>query len=391
MKILHISPAFPPSEGYGGGPVVAYELCKGLVKRGHEVTVYTTDANRNSRLADGMTNVEGIEVHYFKTLSNSFAYQQKIFISPGMDSAIQNNVNKFDVVHLHDYRTFQNIALFRAWKKWKIPYVLQPHGTISTHTGKMPIKYLFDLIIGNQLLKNSSKILVLNESEGKHCGTEIPDRKLVVLPNGIDFQKYQNIPEYGLFRKKIGIESDKKIILYLGRIHKSKGVDLLLYAYGKKKQTNSEWAKITLVIAGPDDGYVHALKKLAVSLNIEDDVQFTGFLSHEEKLSAFTDASVFITPVFFGFPLTFLESMICGCPIITTNKGDTLNWLDGEIGLVSDYSDTGIAEKIQIILNDESVRSKFSTAAKNQVIQFDWKNIVIELEKIYRDVAEGCQ
>ena len=85
MKILQVIPCFAPAWDYGGPLRVCYELSKELVQRGHEVTVYTTDAfNSKNRITKSEEVIDGIRVRRFKNLSNSLANKHNIFLSPDM-------------------------------------------------------------------------------------------------------------------------------------------------------------------------------------------------------------------------------------------------------------------------------------------------------------------
>ncbi|TET41289.1 MAG: glycosyl transferase, partial [Elusimicrobia bacterium] len=131
MKILLISSTFPPRK-FGGITASSYILAKNLVERRHEVTVYTTDINdRYSRIRDikGVKNIDGIQVHYFKNISNWLA-SSRLYLPIGMISVIKRELDKFDIIHLNEFRSFQSIIVHRYAKKYSIPYVLQARGSL---------------------------------------------------------------------------------------------------------------------------------------------------------------------------------------------------------------------------------------------------------------------
>ena len=85
MKIIYIIPAFYPAKEYGGAPQVAFEMATRLFKKGHDVTIFTTDAkDRSSRVNNTIDTIEGIIIYYFKNISNCLAYKHKLFLSPFM-------------------------------------------------------------------------------------------------------------------------------------------------------------------------------------------------------------------------------------------------------------------------------------------------------------------
>nr|WP_054859007.1 glycosyltransferase [Methanobacterium formicicum] len=130
-------------------------------------------------------------------------------------------------------------------------------------------------------------------------------KKVQIIPNGISLVKEDILQKKGLFRIKYQINEDQNIILYLGRIHESKGIDLLIRAFSDLKTSVN---KSKLVIVGPDDGFMPKIETLVKKLKIKNDVIFTGPLYGDEKKMAYLDADIFVTPSFTGFPITFLEA-----------------------------------------------------------------------------------
>src|SRR4030067_2367890 len=98
MKILVVCPKFYPSFVSGGVVRVAYDMCKLLVKRGHDVTVYTSNAlDKASCIKDTncIVDVDGIKVHYFKSLFWKQAWQLKLFITPGLVKEVKKEIQSF--------------------------------------------------------------------------------------------------------------------------------------------------------------------------------------------------------------------------------------------------------------------------------------------------------
>ena len=131
LKILHITPCFYPAWAYGGIPRVVYELTRDLAKRGHDVSVYTTDVlDRGSRHNSGEVVVQGVKVHYFRNLSNCLAYNFQVYLPAGLFGCMGRAVKDFDIIHLHGHRNFLN-NIARHWaKKFRRPYILSAHGTV---------------------------------------------------------------------------------------------------------------------------------------------------------------------------------------------------------------------------------------------------------------------
>jgi glycosyltransferase involved in cell wall biosynthesis len=124
--------------------------------------------------------------------------------------------------------------------------------------------------------------------------------------------------------------ADKRCLLFLGRIHVKKGVDLAIRAFANKvKQMSAEEAqKLHLVIAGPDDNeYASEMKSLAKSLGVQDSITWTGMLVGEMKWGAFRTAEAFILPSHQeNFGISVAESLACGVPVLISNQVNI--WLE---------------------------------------------------------------
>ena len=390
MRILLVISSFPPAYAYGGPAKVAYEISKELVKKGHEVTVYATDvydARSRLRYDDNPIWVDGIEVYHFKNVSNELAHRN-LATAPMMALALNRNIKDFDIVHLHEYLSFQAMLVHRYAKKHGVPYVLQAHGSLPRIIEKQRLKKLYDWVWGDDMVKDASKAIALTKTEAEqYKKMDVDEDKIEIVPNGIDLSKYDNLPKRGEFRGKYSIGDDEKIILYLGRIHKTKGIDLLVKAFA---DISKELNNVRLVLVGPDDGYRQSLEEHTQELKIGNKVLFTGFIANEEKMAAFVDADVFVTPSFLGFPVTFLEACACGTPIITTNKGDKLDWIHDKVGYVVEYDKDPLRDAIIKILSDEELRVRFGEEGKKLVREkLNWSGIVKKLENVYKHTQNG--
>ena len=389
MNILHVIPYFVPAWDYGGPVPVCYELSKRLVERGHNVTIYTTDVlDAGNRIREKEETIDGIIVRRFKNASNTIAYQHHIFVSPGMLFERNRELNDFDIIHMHEYRTIQNVIVHHYAKRFGIPYVVQGHGALRRIITKQNLKKLYDNLWGYKLLRDASRVIALNETEAaqyKSMGV-IQDR-ITIVPNGIDPSEFNNLPERGKFREKYGLNDKQQIILYLGRIHQAKGLDLLAEAFAKLSKSLNN---IKLVIVGPDDGYLPSVKKLIANLEMGDKVLFIGPLYGEEKLQAYVSADVFVTPSFYGFPVTFMEACACGVPIVTTTRWDRLDWMHGQVGLVVPYDKNQLQDAIANLLSDEGLRIRFGENGKMLVRErFNWTKIVEQVEDIYSTITRS--
>ena len=381
MKILIITPAFTPSE-FGGVKMQSYYLAKSLVKKGHDITVYTSNACNISKNLDwtGMRIVDGINVEYFKNYAtNQYCFQ---FFFPGIISSLKKNLKKYDIVHIHEVRTLQSLILYYFCRKYDVPYIISPHGSLPQMNSKIFFKKVYDYLIGYKILKCASKIIAITRTEKEYLmKIGIKKENITLIPNGIDFNDYLELPVKGLFRNEYNINNEDDLILFLGRIHKIKGLDLLVTAFAEllKERTN-----IKLVIAGNDHGYLHKIKVLIKKLNIEDNIIFTDFIWGEKKLSAYIDADVYVLPSIYEiFGVTLLEAFACSTPVIVTDRCGIADIVKIG-GYVVEYDSEQLRDAMFKMLSDDELRRRFGEEGRKLVkAEFAWSEIVTKMEEIY--------
>jgi glycosyltransferase involved in cell wall biosynthesis len=390
VRFMHILMVIPYFEWSFGGPVlVTVGLARELARRGHEVTVITTDMGFSRRLAEGVPiTIPGVKILWYPILSYTLARKLQFQYSPALARAIMEEVARADVVHLQEARSVPNAQAWMAARRQGVPLILQSHGAAyyaipgaNGLSGAM--KRLYDLLVGARIWRESWSIYALNADEAGFYRERGID-SVRIVPNGID--PPASLPPAGEFRRSRDIPHDAPLVLYLGRINETKGLSFLVEAFARLEDQRSR-----LVVIGPDDGYLEVLRTMARSHGVEDRLLYTGFIESEEKVAAFVDADVFATPRFFGFPMTFLESASCGTPILTTDGGDRLDWIDGEAGIVTPYDVDAYAEAMAACCTDRVLRDRLGSRAKAIFYErFTWGRIAETIEADYREAATRC-
>ena len=389
MKILQVS-GYLLISAFGGEPAKEiYGLSKALSDRGHEVTIYATDALNKGRKLKYRTqtfNMHGVKVCEFKDLSARLGRKYPIHFAPAMIPLMSKEAAAFDIIHLNQYPTFPNIVAHHYAQKHRVPYVLQAHGSLPGAMGNHGLRRAYDFLWGNRILKDAYRLIAVSPMEAEqYRNIGIDEHKIEIVPNGIDLSEFDNLPERGEFRRKYNLGSDQKIILYLGRIHKIKGLDLLARAFADLSKPLDD-AK--LVIVGPDYGYLPSLKKLVVDLEISDKVLFTGPLYGQEKLKAYVDADVYVLPsVYDIFGVTVLESCACGTPVIVTDRCGIADAIDGWAGFVVGYDREQLQQVLLHMLGNDKLRLQFGEKGKLLVREkFNWEKIAEQVERVYRGI-----
>ena len=389
MKILHVSYIFPPKAEVADGITrVVYGLTRALAKKGNDVTVYASNAldlhgKARIEIENSPAYIDGVKVRYFPYLLR----YGTIFFTPSIFYSIRDDIKKFDVIHIHDARCLQcAIATYHAGL-FNIPIVFQPHGSFKSPfpSGRLRkhSRICIDKLYAEKVFKKVSKIVVLSHVEAEqYKAMGVPEERIAIIPNGIDLSEYADLPPKGAFKKKFNIDENEKVVLYLGRIHASKGLGLLADAFSVVcKDLNN----VRLVVVGPDDGYAATFSRRISHLGIGEKVLLTGFVEKRDKLAALVDSEVFVTPRFYGFPVTFLEACLAGCPIVTTT--DELDWIHNNVGYVVENSPVALAKATSKILQHERTLKRFQNNCRHTIKNFDISTVVSQLEDTYKSVV----
>lgn len=387
MRILHVFDFF--SLPHGGGIVdLLYWLSQSLKQRGHEVDIYTSDFE----LDRGYINsLQGVKVYPF----HSWFHVSGIHVMPGIIAEAGKKLRNFDIIHLHAYRSFQNVVIHRYARKYNIPYIIDAHGAIlrigrGNKGLKQLLKWIYDVAFGNRILRDSGKVIAQNEMEAsQYREAGVSQSKIIQLPLPFATGEFARLPSGGLFRRRFDIEQ-KHIVLYLGRIHWIKGLDFLIESFYELTKLRND---VVLAMVGADDGYKSTLEKMIYRLHLSNGVLFTGFLKGEEKLSAMVDADLLVqTSVYEQSSKTPFEAILCNTPVIVskdTGAGDDVAKIDA--GYLVEYGDKSeLVDRIQYILdNPDKAQSKTQRAKKYIEANLSLTSQTEKYEKLYQEVTES--
>jgi len=214
----------------------------------------------------------------------------------------------------------------------------------------------------------------------------VPEKKIEIIPNGIDLSEYGNQPHKRTFKKKFGIGEDERTVLYLGRIHRIKGIDIFVKAFASVIEKLDD---VKLVVVGPDDGYLGELEALTKVLKIEDKVLILGPLYGKNKLEAYVDADVYALPSRYEtFPMSVLEAVACGTPVILTENCGITEYFRDKVGLVVNPDSNHLREALLEILLDQDKQDSFRESCNTVIEEFSISKTVSKLEEVYEEICD---
>jgi glycosyltransferase involved in cell wall biosynthesis len=391
LRILHVVPYFEDAWAYGGIPRVAGAMTRGLARRGHDVTVCTTDAcDADGRLdpAGMSAPARGLDVRVFRNVSNRLAYHLQAFAPRGLFRFLRRRAGTFDVAHLHACRNLPGSIAARELSRAGVPYVLSPHGTAPPIERRILLKRLFDAAGGRHVVDGADRVLATSEAERRQIvNIGVAGDRVTVVPNPLDLSEFTEIPGREDFRRKHAL-GDGPVILFLGKLTPRKGLDVLLGAFRLGSDPSSR-----LVIAGNDMGTGATVDHLATRLGLAARVTRIGLLRGRERLEALASADVLVYPSrdeVFG--LVPLEALLCGTPVVVSNDsgcGEVIGRTGG--GHIVPYGDAPtLAGAIDAILSSPAVwKTRTVSAAAKARQYFDAETVCEQMERVYADVARA--
>jgi len=389
LRILHVTPYSADAWAYGGIPRLVGSLTRGLARRGHAVTVCTTDArDESARLPASVRGVrDGVDVRVFRNVSNRLAYHLQFFLPIGMHAYLAREARGFDVAHLHACRNVPGAIAAYHFAQAGIPYVLAPNGTAPIIERRRTAKRVFDAVAGRRVLHGAARLLAVSNAEDQQLIDLGVDPAVIrVIPNPIDRADEARARQAvrGRFRARRGLENDP-IVLFLGRLSPRKRLDVLIRALAKLR------SGARLVIAGNDMGAEAAARDLVRELALTPRVTFTGLLEDDERFDALADADVTVYPSEHEiFGLVPLESLLVGTPVVVTGDsgcGEVIRETGG--GPIVPVGDAdGLARAIDEVLADpKRWRAAAHEAATRARTLYGEASVCAQVEALYAEVV----
>jgi glycosyltransferase involved in cell wall biosynthesis len=395
MRILSVTQSYAPFYELGGPPVKVETLASGLARRGHEITVLTTDwgyqdrrkqdpADAAAKSIWGWTREKlGVKSIY---LPARIRYRSLTW-NPAATQFCRVQLGQFEVVHIFGLYDLLGPTVARECRKCKIPYVVEPIGMFVPIVRSIFLKRLYHALFGKEMLRGAAAMIATAEQELEELAAGgIPRERIVLRRNGVIVP--DQFPAKGAFREKFGVPRSAQMVLFLGRLSAKKSPEMLLEAIAQLPAEISG-RPVWLVFAGPDqDGMRLRLDALARKHSIKNRLVFSGAIFSETKWAAYRDADVFVLPSQNeNFGNTAAEAAACGTPVVVTESCGIAPLIAGKAGIAVRHETAELAGAVQAILESESLRARFSEGGKLAAARMSWQEPVEEMEKLYSRLA----
>ncbi|KQO62326.1 glycosyltransferase [Curtobacterium sp. Leaf261] len=345
MRIVQFV-SYVSADGAFGGPVaVAVAQARELARRGHDVVLLAGwDGGAELR-------VPGVKV--------VLARVQRIpglgfsgLRSRGVRTWLADNADQIDVLHVHAGRHLIDLEVALAARRLGIRYVLQTHGMVMPGGGPLP--RVVDVALTARAIDGAAVVLALTDAEDHALRTQFEHAAVARIRNGVEAR------ESDMWIPSADRQDE---VVFLARLHPRKRV--LAFAE-MAASVSAERPGTRFVVIGPDEGDLEALRSY-ITEHPDVPISYEGALAPGAAAERLSTAAVFVLPSFGEvFPMTVLEAMSAGTPVVLTEDcgiADELRGLDA--ALVTDGSPEDLARAVRSVLSSGDARSRLERGMRN--------------------------
>ncbi len=379
----------------GGMNVYIRELSRALGQRGVSVDVFTRRQKPN--VPDVVEFAPGARVIHLDAGPHRHVDKYDVLdYLPDFACGVQHwralmGVS-YDLIHSHYWLSGRLGALFAD--RWGVPMVSMFHtlarvkNRVAESAAEREQEVRFE--IERRTMAASERVIAATEIDRReiirHYGSLAPIR---VIPGGVDLELFRPRP-MTYARAELGLAPLQRVLLFVGRIQRLKGLEVLLRAFALLKEADTR----VLVVGGQpttaqESREIARLQRLTARLGIADQVTFGGAVPHERLPLYYAAADVTVMPSSYeSFGLVAVESLACGTPVVATRVGGLTSIVrDGETGFLVPWRDPALfAERIRTLLGEPALRRKMMASARESVERYSWQRIADEHLALFDEV-----
>ena len=371
MKIAILVKGFPPST-LAGTEVATEHMARNLAQKGLDVHIVTV-----RHLEEALTEErDGYEIHRIVESTGLLGRIRYYFTL----RSILNEIRP-DVIHCQGLYIEAPFGVKIA-KKLNVPSITFPRGSDVLEASSTNRRVL------SWTMKNADLVLTQTEYMKSSVEKMVPsDFRILVLPNGIDIERFQGIDRKGV-RNSYGIKENEFIFLFVGRLVDKKCPMDVIEAYNiftKTVGTMGGAGGVRLFMVGEGENE-QELKRKINEYEMQETISMIGKLDNDAIPDVMVSSDMLVLPSYAeGFPMTFLEAMASGLPIITSDDGANPEIIeDGINGLIIPLHDVQtLSQRMTECYNDKSLNERMGQNNLKKVTDYTWDSISDRLIEIY--------
>lgn len=386
LRVLHVISSI--SRLRGGPSVSVHNMLNALRRRGIIVDLVATDDDGTSaRLdvpLDRFVQIDGGQnARFFPRQTSKYGF------SAPMLRWLRAHVSEYDIVHTHGLFSWSPVAAAWCARSAGVPYVMRPAGVLDTwgmRNKSRVVKALSVRLVEGPLLRSAAAVHFTTRLEQTRAAELALRIRSVVLPTGVEIE---TSPQRGSEPADAPALGNRRVILYLARIHPIKRVDTLLQAYAALEHRQSS----ALVIAGDgDESLLARLKQMAADLGIASDVHWVGFVHGALKRWLLARAALFVLPSDSeNYGIAVVEAMNAGLPVIVTQGCGLADFVRQHgAGTVTDGTVGELRAALAgLLANAEHGRAMGAAGRQAAQRELSLDAFGARLESLYRSVITG--
>lgn len=381
MRVLHIVASL--SHKWGGPIPVIKGLSEALVRKDVEVSVFAPVKYGEREIV----RPEGVEVHTFRQDLLSKIWTAH---SCSLSKVLRKEAKNFDLIHIHEIWHHPHFAAYLAAQKASKPYIVAIHGALEPRAlnYKGLKKKIYAALIQKRILNKAAAIHAITQEEVEHIRAFGVKTPVIIIPNGVDPKEFKDLPPREEIERFYPELIGKRVLLFLGRIHPIKGLDILIKAFGQIAKIEKN---LHLLIVGPDEeGYRSQIERFLETEGIIDRVTFTGMLIRRKKLAVLSRADIFILSSYSeGFSMAILEAMVCKLPVVITRQCHFSEVAEVGAGIVIEPDAKQLADALTTLIDNPMLCKKMGENGHKFITEkFTWDKIANQMIELYHSVLQ---
>jgi glycosyltransferase involved in cell wall biosynthesis len=368
MRVINVVPAI--SNEASGPSYSVVRLCESLIEVGTEVTLAALDWGPMDK-----TPV------FLRTFPLGIG-PRRLGRSPAMSRwlDVEARSGRAALLHNHSLWMMPNVYSGHTAHRFNLPYVVSPRGTLSAWAMQSGSKFkkLFWPLIQRPALEAVTCFHATAASEYESIRRLGFRQPVAIISNGIDIPPRQE--------KAVG---GMRTLLFLGRIHPTKGLDMLLPAWREVQARFPGWR---LRIVGPDNGgYSKKMRALAAELSLER-VEFCGPLYGDEKTDAYAQADCFVLPTYSeNFGISVAEALAAGTPALVTKGAPWGGLVERDAGWWIETGRDALIGCLESALaaSPETLAAMGQCGREWMALEYSWKAVGRQMGETYHWIVHG--
>ncbi|MGH2633518.1 MAG: glycosyltransferase, partial [Tepidiformaceae bacterium] len=384
----HTSPLAPlGGRATGGMNVYVLELSRELARLGYEVDIFTRQDGDLPRVEPIAPNLRLIRIDAGppSPIDKEAVVDYLPRFAREMRAFADAERQPYSIVHSHYWQSGWVGGIFA--RQLDLPHVVMFHtlgevknrARISEQEPKLRIRH------ERAIARRATAIVTASAHE-----RELLERyysadpaRMHTVPCGVDLERFQR-QDRAESRRALGLPAERSVLVWVGRLEKLKGVDILISAVAQLEDPS-----LTLLIVGGVEEAPELRAELeaqAAAAGIAANIRFEGAVPHDALPAYYSAADVCVVPSYYeSFGLVAVEAMACGTPVVASRVGGLVSTVtDGVTGyLIPWRCPEPFAEKLEVLLNNPELRTNFSRAARRSVERFRWSSVALQVASVY--------